>query len=71
MLHSKRIVMAVIVLAALLVGAVLGRAAGRAIHSDNLPFFTMLGALAGACVGLAIAALRGLAARRERERSRP
>jgi hypothetical protein len=43
-----------IVAAGTILGAVLGHAIGVAIHSDNLPFFDVLGAGIGLGVGFAL-----------------
>ncbi|MBM3135362.1 MAG: hypothetical protein FJZ89_08825 [Chloroflexi bacterium] len=43
-----------IVLAGLILGAVLGNAIGVNIHSDNLPFFVVLGAVIGLGIGFMV-----------------
>ena len=45
---NKRRVMAVMV--GSILGAALGNAIGVNVHSDNLPFFIMLGAVIGLCL---------------------
>lgn len=43
-----------IVVAGAILGAVLGNAIGVSIHSDNLPFFDVLGAIVGLAIGLTL-----------------
>jgi ABC-type xylose transport system permease subunit len=52
MLYSRGARLAVAISAGLALGAVLGRAVGLGLRSDNMPFFIGLGALAGIIVGL-------------------
>ena len=42
------------VMAGSILGAVLGNAIGVNVHSDNLPFFIMLGAVIGLCLSGAV-----------------
>ncbi len=43
-----------LIMIAALLGAVLGHAIGAYIHSDNLPFFDVLGAVIGMGLGFAL-----------------
>jgi len=40
----------VVVMVGSILGAALGNAIGMDVHSDNLPFFIMLGAVIGLCL---------------------
>ena len=54
MTRKKRIRWIWVVVAGAILGAVVGHAIGVYIHSDNLPFFDVLGAIIGMGIGFAL-----------------
>ena len=49
-MNPKSIRRVTVVIIGSILGAALGNVIGVSIHSDNLPFFIMLGAVIGLCV---------------------
>ena len=54
MRHREGIRLALATAVGLALGSVMGRTVGFGLRSDNVPFFVLLGALAGMAVGLAV-----------------